>query len=121
MHLLLPVSLALALGAGVPKAAGVEAPAARQGDPTSHGGAVLQGSPNVMISGAPAARQGDLVSCPLSTPGNPPVPHSGGPIVGGSATVRINGRPAARAGDAVAEAAGPGSTLVAAQGTVIVN
>jgi uncharacterized Zn-binding protein involved in type VI secretion len=111
--------LALVLAGGPASAA--PAPAARAGDPTTHSGAVTQGSPNVFIGGRPAARRGDAASCPQSVPGNPPVPHAGGVISGGSATVRINGRAAARAGDAVTEAAGTGSAVQATQGTVIVN
>jgi uncharacterized Zn-binding protein involved in type VI secretion len=112
--------LVLVLAAASPVAA-APAPAARGGDPTTHSGAVTQGSSNVFIGGRPAARQGDAASCPQSVPGSPPVPHGGGVISGGSATVRINGRPAARAGDAVTEAAGPGSAVQATQATVLVN
>ena len=111
--------LVLMLAVGGPAAA-VAAPAARAGDPTTHGGQVTQGSPNVFIGGRPAARQGDAATCPLVT-GNPPAPHAGGVINGGSATVRINGRPAARAGSAVTEAAGPGSAVQATQAAVLVN
>jgi uncharacterized Zn-binding protein involved in type VI secretion len=119
-----PVFLALVLAAvapPAPRAGSALAPAARQGDPTSHGGTITQGSPNVFIGGRPAARQGDFASCPQVQPGNPPTPHVGGPITGGSATVLINGRRAARTGDAVTEAAGAGSTVQAAQGTVLIN
>jgi uncharacterized Zn-binding protein involved in type VI secretion len=122
MHPLLPISLALVLAGGAPRTASLApAPAARQGDTTTHGGTIVQGSANVFIGGAPAARAGDFASCPQSTPGSPSRPHVGGPIVGGSTSVRINGRPAARSGDAVDEASGPGSAVQAAQGTVIVN
>src|SRR6185436_7787133 len=112
------------LAAGTPSAprtAGTPAPAARQGDPTTHGGAITQGSPNVFIGGRPAARQNDFASCPQSIPGDPPAPHVGGPVAGGSATVFINGRRAARAGDSISEARGPGSAAQATQGTVLVN
>jgi len=48
----------------------------------------------------PAARVGDFHSCPLETPGLPPVPHVGGPIDRpGAVTVFIGELPAARAGD----------------------
>lgn len=80
---------------------GVGAQAARVGSVTSHGGAVIQGSTNVLIGGAPAARVGDQVSCPLACGGA--VPHVGGPIASGSATVLINGRAAARVGSVVSE------------------
>lgn len=82
-----------------------QAPAARVGDSTSHGGLVAgPGVPTVLIGGRPAAVLGDWTTCPQSS-GTPPnqVPHVGGPIVSGSATVLIGGRPAARAGDANAE------------------
>jgi len=82
--------------------AALASPAARQGSPTSHGGAVVQGSPNVLIAGTPAARLGDFASCPLVCSGTGP-PHTGGPIVTGSATVLINGTPAARVGSMVGE------------------
>ncbi len=74
-------------------------PAARIGDTTVHGGAIVVGEPSVLVQGIPAARMGDHHACPMVTPGTPPVPHVGGPILGGSPTVLINGRPAARVGD----------------------
>jgi uncharacterized Zn-binding protein involved in type VI secretion len=96
------------------------APAARAGDPTTHGGVIVTGSATVHIGGLPAARLTDTATCPLSE-GSPPVAHVGGPIVGGSATVLVNGRPAARVGDAIAEAAGPGSAIAAGQPTVLIG
>ena len=75
-------------------------PAARMGDTTSHGGSIIAGFPTVLIGGAPAARLTDMHTCPMQTPGVPPIPHVGGPIVGpGSPTVLIGGLPAARVGD----------------------
>lgn len=48
----------------------------------------------------PAARLTDLHTCPMVTPGIPPIPHVGGPVVGpGAPTVLIGGLPAARVGD----------------------
>lgn len=47
----------------------------------------------------PAARIGDMHTCPMVTPGTPPVPHVGGPISLGAATVKIGFMPAARMGD----------------------
>lgn len=38
-------------------------------------------------------------TCPMITPGTPPVPHVGGPIQKGFATVVIGGMPAARISD----------------------
>jgi uncharacterized Zn-binding protein involved in type VI secretion len=84
-------------------AAHAQAPAARLGDPTNHGGVVLTGAATVMIGGQPAARVNDMATCPVVPPQPGPPPHVGGPIVTGSSTVRIGGRPAARAGDSIVE------------------
>lgn len=80
---------------------------ARLGDKTSHGGAIITGSPDVMVNGKKAARLGDSHSCPL--PG-----HGVTSIVTGSATVMINGQPAARVGDVT----GCGATIVEGSDTV---
>lgn len=61
-------------------------PAARSGDTTDGGNALVQGSSNVFINGRPATTVGDRTGC-------------GGVIVGGAGNVFINGKPAARAGD----------------------
>ncbi len=48
----------------------------------------------------PAARVTDMHTCPMVTPGVPPVPHVGGPILPtGCPTVIICGLPAARVTD----------------------
>jgi len=48
----------------------------------------------------PAARLTDLHTCPMVTPGVPPIPHVGGPITGpGIPNVLIGGMPAATIGD----------------------
>jgi uncharacterized Zn-binding protein involved in type VI secretion len=60
--------------------------AARQGDGTSSGHAVITGSPDVFINGKPAARSGDVTGC-------------SGIVVGSGASVFINGKPAAGLGD----------------------
>ena len=74
--------------------------AARIGDMTAHGGVITVGCPTVLIGGMPAARLGDMHTCPMVTPGTPPIPHVGGPILPPcSVTVLIGGMPAARAGD----------------------
>ncbi len=87
-------------------------PAARMGDLTAHGGPIVAGFPTVMIGGKPAARLTDMHTCPMVTPGTPPVPHVGGPITGpGSPTVLIGGLPAARVGD-MAVCTGPPDTIV---------
>jgi uncharacterized Zn-binding protein involved in type VI secretion len=57
--------------------------------------------------GKPAARAADLHTCPMVTPGVPPIPHVGGPILPpGCPTVLIGGMPAARVGD-MATCVGP--------------
>jgi len=85
-------------------------PAARMGDMTVHGGVISAGYPQVMIGGQPAARMGDMHTCPMQTPGTPPIPHVGGPITMGSPTVLIGGQPAARVGD-MATCVGPPDSI----------
>ena len=47
-----------------------------------------------------AARVTDMHTCPMQTPGIPPIPHVGGPIIGpGVPTVLIGKLPAAVVGD----------------------
>src|SRR5262245_13765662 len=65
-------------------------PAARKTDLTVHGGAIVEGSPNVTIGWLPAARLLDKHVCPI---------HGPGPITESSLTVFINGVGAARMGD----------------------
>ncbi len=74
------------------------AAAARVGDTTNHGGAIIgPGAPTVLIGGMPAAVAGDSHVCPL-----PPNSHQ--PTVSvfpaGSTTVMIAGMPALRTTDA---------------------
>lgn len=69
------------------------AAAARAGDRTSDGDAVVKGSPNVFINGRPAVTIGDSTGC-------------GGIVVGGASNVFINGKPVARAGDVTTGCAG---------------
>ena len=95
-------------------------PAARMGDATAHGGVITVGFPTVLIGGQPAARMGDMHTCPMATPGTPPVPHVGGPITLGSATVLIGGQPAARMGD-MATCTGPPDSIVAGCPTVLIG
>jgi uncharacterized Zn-binding protein involved in type VI secretion len=95
-------------------------PAARQGDATAHGGVIASGFPTVLIGGQPAARLGDLHTCPMVTPGTPPVPHVGGPILQGSPTVLIGNQPAARQGD-TAVCVGPPDTIAAGAPTVLIG
>ena len=95
-------------------------PAARMGDFTIHGGAIVLGCFTVLIGGMPAARVGDLHLCPMVTPGVPPVPHVGGPISMGSAGVFIGGMPAARMGD-MATCVGPPDTIFGGCPTVLIG
>ena len=68
----------------------------------------------------PAARLTDMHTCPMQTPGLPPIPHVGGPIVGpGAPTVLIGGLPAARVGD-TAVCVGPPDTIVKGSATVLI-
>lgn len=92
-------------------------PAARQGDPTVHGGIITLGAPNVLIGGMPAARVGDMHTCPMVTG---VVPHVGGPIAMGSGTVLIGGMPAARQGD-VATCTGPPDSIAMGCPTVLIG
>jgi len=41
------------------------APVHRKGDPNSHGGVTLQGSPTTFAEGIPVARIGDTATCPI--------------------------------------------------------
>jgi uncharacterized Zn-binding protein involved in type VI secretion len=68
----------------------------------------------------PAARVGDMHTCPMVTPGTPPVPHVGGPIVLGYPTVIIGGMPAARVGDMVT-CVGPPDTIAVGSFTVMIG
>lgn len=96
-------------------------PAARMGDTTAHGGAIVAGFPTVLIGGQPAARISDMHTCPMQTPGVPPIPHVGGPILPpGGATVLIGGLPAARMGD-MAVCTGPPDSIVKGCPTVIIG
>lgn len=96
-------------------------PAARIGDATAHGGVITVGMPTVIIGGQPAARVGDMHTCPMATPGTPPVPHVGGPVLPpGSPTVIIGGMPAARIGD-MCVCVGPPDSIVAGCPTVIIG
>lgn len=61
--------------------------------------------------GAPAARITDMHTCPMVTPGLPPIPHVGGPIVAGAPTVLIGSLPAARVGDMLV-CVGPPDSIV---------
>ncbi len=68
----------------------------------------------------PAARLGDMHTCPMATPGTPPVPHVGGPISMGCPTVLIGGSPAARVGD-MCVCVGPPDTIAMGSISVMIG
>ena len=69
----------------------------------------------------PAARIGDMHTCPMVTPGVPPVPHVGGPILPpGCPTVLIGGQPAARATD-MCTCVGPPDAIAMGSPTVLIG
>lgn len=71
--------------------------------------------------GQPVARLTDMQTCPMQTPGVPPIPHVGGPIVGpGCPTVLMGGLPASILGDS-AVCVGPPNTVAAGSPTVMVG
>ena len=68
-----------------------------------------------------AARLTDMHTCPMQTPGLPPVPHVGGPIIGpGVPTVLIGKLPAAVMGD-MATCVGPPDTIIKRATTVMIG
>ncbi|MGE4449701.1 PAAR domain-containing protein [Oryzomicrobium sp.] len=69
----------------------------------------------------PAARLTDMHTCPMQTPGLPPIPHVGGPIIGpGVPTVLIGKLPAAVVGDNCV-CVGPPDTIAMGSSTVLIN
>jgi len=69
----------------------------------------------------PAARLTDNHSCPMQTPGVPPIPHVGGPIIGpGIPTVLIGKIPAAVMGDSCV-CVGPPDTISKGSATVMIG
>ena len=67
-----------------------------------------------------AARLTDMHTCPMVTPGVPPIPHVGGPISGpGAPTVLIGGLPAAVMGD-MCVCVGPPDSIVKGSATVLI-
>ncbi|MFB3776373.1 MAG: PAAR domain-containing protein [Bryobacteraceae bacterium] len=69
----------------------------------------------------PAARLGDMHTCPMATPGTPPVPHVGGPILPPCCpTVLIGGMPAARVTD-MATCVGPPDAVAKGSTTVMIG
>jgi uncharacterized Zn-binding protein involved in type VI secretion len=68
----------------------------------------------------PAARLTDMHTCPMVTPGLPPIPHVGGPIVApGAPTVLIGFLPAARVTDQCI-CVGPPDVIVKGSATVLI-
>ena len=60
-------------------------------------------------------------TCPMVTPGTPPVPHVGGTILPpGEPTVLIGGMPAARVGDS-ATCVGPPDSIVKGSTSVMIG
>lgn len=69
----------------------------------------------------PAARLTDMHTCPMQTPGLPPIPHVGGPIVGpGVPNVLIGKLPAAVVGD-MCVCVGPPDSIVKGSATVMIG
>jgi uncharacterized Zn-binding protein involved in type VI secretion len=67
-----------------------------------------------------AARILDMHTCPMQTPGTPPIPHVGGPISSpGGPTVLIGGMPAATVGS-MCVCVGPPDSIVKGSGTVMI-
>lgn len=77
--------------------------------------------PEVVSMQRPAARLTDMHTCPMVTPGVPPIPHVGGPInAPGSTNVFIQGLPAARVTDQCI-CVGPPDTIVKGSLGVFIN
>lgn len=70
--------------------------------------------------GKPAARVGDMHTCPMVTPGTPPIPHVGGPVLPpGKPTVLIGGMPAATMGSMCTCVGPPDSIVLGSMGVFI--
>jgi uncharacterized Zn-binding protein involved in type VI secretion len=95
--------------------------AARVGDPTSHGSALLPGigSPDVFIGGMPAWRAHiDTLMCPVVKAA---VPDASGSVQSGAPSVTINGMMACRVGDIVVETPGGPNAIVGGCSTVTIG
>jgi uncharacterized Zn-binding protein involved in type VI secretion len=69
----------------------------------------------------PAARMTDMHTCPMQTPGVPPVPHVGGPVIGPCVpTVLIEKLPAAVVGDSCT-CVGPPDAIAMGSTTVMIG
>ncbi|MQA23235.1 PAAR domain-containing protein [Rugamonas rivuli] len=79
----------------------------RLGDPTSHGGQVIEsGAPHFTVSGKPVALIGDKCVCPIYG-------HQNCSIVSGNAKHTVNGKAVAYDGDKTS----CGATLISTIGT----
>ena len=68
-----------------------------------------------------AARLTDMHTCPMVTPGVPPIPHVGGPVIGpGVATVLVGKLPASVVGDSLV-CVGPPDSIVKGSATVMIG
>jgi len=73
------------------------------------------------MTGRPAARVTDMHTCPMVTPGTPPVPHVGGPILPTCSTnILIGNLPAARVTDK-ALCVGPTDVIIKGSASVLFN
>jgi uncharacterized Zn-binding protein involved in type VI secretion len=71
--------------------------------------------------GQPAARITDMHTCPMQTPGVPPIPHVGGPVIGpGVPNVLIGKMPAAVVGDSCV-CVGPPDVIAKGSATVLIG
>lgn len=71
--------------------------------------------------GKPAARLTDMHTCPMVTPGMPPIPHVGGPITGPCVpNVLIGFMPAATVGD-MCVCVGPPDSIIMGSPTVFIG
>lgn len=69
----------------------------------------------------PAARLGDMHTCPMVTPGTPPIPHVGGPISGPCVpNVLIGFMPAATMGD-MCVCVGPPDSIAMGSAKVLIG
>ena len=69
----------------------------------------------------PAARITDMHTCPMQTPGVPPIPHVGGPVIGPCVpNVLIGKLPAAVIGDSCV-CVGPPDTIAKGSATVMIG
>ncbi|MCL2100277.1 MAG: PAAR domain-containing protein [Fibromonadales bacterium] len=59
-------------------------------------------------------------TCPMQTPGTPPVPHVGGPVTSGSPNVLIGKMPAATVGSSCF-CVGPPDTIAKGSKSVLIN